>query len=161
MIVANDTTIVSNMPAQLHVLANGTVAWAPTIGLSNSFIENPVVTLNNHQEYRVAVTTPEGCTAEDVMNIKVYEGPAIYVPTAFTPNGDNKNDILLPVYAGIKELKQFSVFNRWGQLLFRTNNMQLGWNGKKALAATYVWIIEAVNYLGKPMLLKGTVTIIK
>ena len=95
------------------------------------------------------------------MSVKVYEGPAIYVPSAFTPNGDNKNEILLPVYAGIKELKQFSVFNRWGQLLFRTTNMQQGWDGKKTLTGTYVWMIEAVNYLGKPVLLKGTATIIK
>ena len=161
MIVANDTTIVSNMPAQLHVSANGTVAWNPAIGLSNPFIEKPIATLNNHQQYVITVTTPEGCTAEDDMNVKVYEGPAIYVPSAFTPNGDNKNEILLPVYAGMKELKQFSVFNRWGQLLFCTSNMQQGWDGKKALAGTYVWTIEAVNYLGKPVLLKGTVTIIK
>ncbi|HEX8314639.1 MAG TPA: gliding motility-associated C-terminal domain-containing protein, partial [Flavisolibacter sp.] len=116
--------------------------------------------LNSDQKYTITVTTPEGCTASDTMLVKVFAGTIIYVPSAFTPNGDGKNELLLPVYVGIKELKRFAVFNRWGQLVFQTDNMTKGWNGK-APAATYVWVVEAMSYLGQPIVLKGTVTIIR
>lgn len=157
---ASDTTIIRNRPTQLQVASNGTVLWSPAVGLSDPTSSTPLATLPGNQQYFITVTTPEGCQAADTMWVKVFNGPAIYVPTAFTPNGDGRNEILLPVYVGIKELKQFAVFNRWGQSVFRTRNMGQGWNGK-APAGTYVWLIEAVDELGQPLTLKGTVTIIR
>lgn len=157
---ANDTTIIRNHPTQLNATGNGSFAWSPSIGLSSPNISTPIASLNNDQNYLITVITPEGCSAEKFINVKVFNGPSIYVPTAFTPNGDGKNELLLPVYVGIKELKQFSVFNRWGQMVFTTNNRNKGWEGND-LAGTYVWVINAVNYLGQPLLLKGTVTIIR
>ncbi|HYO21564.1 MAG TPA: PKD domain-containing protein, partial [Flavisolibacter sp.] len=159
-ISARDTSIIRNMPAQLMVSGNGDLQWSPLTGLSDPTVANPNVLLDKDQKYTISVTTPEGCTASDTMLVKVFTGPAIYVPTAFTPNGDSKNESLLPVYVGIKEVKQFAVFNRWGQMLFRTNSMVKGWNGKSPVG-TYVWVIQAVDYLGQPLVLKGTVTIIR
>lgn len=160
-LVASDTAIIANTAAQLQVFSNGTVLWQPGTGLSNAAITNPIATLSAGQQYTITATTAEGCTTEKTILVKVFKGPAVYVPTAFTPNGDNKNDWLLPVYAGINELKEFAVFNRWGQALFRTNNMLKGWDGRKAIAGTYVWLIRVVDYLGKPITVKGTVTIIR
>jgi gliding motility-associated-like protein len=156
----NDTVIISNMPAQLQASGNGTFLWSPVVGLSNAAVSNPFITLSNDQEYTLSVTTPEGCTADDTIFVKVYNGPAVYVPSAFTPNGDGKNELLQPMYVGIKELKLFVVYNRWGQVVFQTKSMQKGWNGIRA-TGTFVWMVSAVNYLNQPILLKGTVTIIR
>jgi gliding motility-associated-like protein len=157
----NDTAVIKDFPFQLNGSGNGAFLWSPAMNLSNPAIANPVATLSDDQQYVLTVTTAEGCTAEDTILIRTFNGPAIYVPTAFTPNGDGKNDMLRPVYVGIKELKQFAVFNRWGQMVFTTNNLQKGWEGRNAPGETYVWIIRAVNSLGQVMRVKGMVTIIR
>ncbi|RYZ18201.1 MAG: gliding motility-associated C-terminal domain-containing protein, partial [Chitinophagaceae bacterium] len=118
-------------------------------------------TMEADQQYILTTTTAEGCTARDTVLIKTFVGPAIYVPSAFTPNGDGKNDVLRPVYIGIKEVKQFSVFNRWGQKVFGTKDSGAGWQGKGFQPDSYVWVVEAVDATGKPMVKKGTVILIR
>lgn len=157
----NDTAIIKDYPFQLHGSGNGSFFWSPTALVSDPTSAAPVITLDNDQKFVLTVTTAEGCTSSDTILVKVFKGPAIYVPSAFTPNGDGKNETLRPVYVGIKELKQFAVFNRWGQMMFTTNNMQKAWEPKDATTGTYVWLIRAVNNLDQPITLKGTVTIIR
>lgn len=156
-----DTAIIQDFPFQLHGAGNGSFLWSPSAALSDPTVADPVTTLSSDEQFVLKVTTNEGCTAADTVLVKVFKGPAIYVPSAFTPNGDGKNEVLRPVYVGIKELKQFAVFNRWGQMVFTTANMQIGWEGRDAVPDTYVWLIRAVNSLDKPVTLKGTVTIIR
>lgn len=156
-----DTAIITDLPFELHGFGNGDFLWLPASALSDPTIANPVVILSSDQAFTLKVTTAEGCTATDTVLVRVFKGPAVYVPTAFTPNGDGRNDVLRPVYVGIKELKQFAVFNRWGQLVFTTANLKQGWEGRDALPGTYVWLIKAVNSLDQPVTLKGTVTIIR
>ena len=161
----NDTIVVPNYPFQLRGKGNGSFQWSPSNGLSNPNIANPTLMLTADETYILKVTTAEGCVATDSINLKAIKGPAIYVPTAFTPNGDQLNDILRPVYVGIKELERFTVFNRWGQMVFTTKDMGKGWNGsfaEKPLASgTYVWFIIAKNYLDQPVKMKGTVTVVR
>ncbi|MEI9807624.1 MAG: gliding motility-associated C-terminal domain-containing protein [Bacteroidota bacterium] len=54
----------------------------------------------------------------------------MYVPNAFTPNYDGRNDEFIPFPVGMKQLNYFRVFNRWGQLLFTTNTLNKGWDGR-------------------------------
>lgn len=158
----NDTAVVKGLPFQLSGQGNGTFLWSPTIGLSDATIATPIATITQDEtDYTVMVTTAEGCMAFDMIKIKSFKGPAIYVPSAFTPNHDGRNDVLRPVYVGIKELKQFEVFNRWGQMVFVTKDMQKGWAAQTEATGTYVWFIQAVNYLGQPVFLKGTVTVLR
>lgn len=159
-VTANDTTVMRNAPSQLTIQSNGKVQWSPATGLSNASILNPVTTLAADKTYRISAVTPEGCAAGDTMRIKVFTGPTVYVPSAFTPNGDGKNDVLLPVYIGMKELKRFAVFDRWGRMVFSTKNTGKGWDGRGE-QGVFVWMVEAVNYLGQPLVLKGTVTVIR
>lgn len=157
----NDSTIIKDFPFQLRGSGNGEFSWSPANGLSDPTIANPVVSLSSDRRFVLTVTTAEGCTASDTVLFKVFNGPTVYVPNAFTPNGDGKNETLRPVYVGIKELKEFAVYNRWGQMVFTTTNMQQAWDGRNALPETYVWLIRAVNSLDQQVVLKGTVTIIK
>lgn len=158
----NDTTVVKGYPFQLKGKGNGAFLWSPSTDLSDAAIDKPIAIINQDEvAFILTVTTPEGCVALDTIVIKTLKGPAIYVPSAFTPNGDGRNDVLRPVYVGIKELKRFAVFNRWGQLLFSTSDMRKGWEAQGALTGTFVYLIDAVNFLNQPVLVKGTITLIR
>lgn len=108
------------------------------------------------------------CTVTDSFCIKVLCTDEVEVPTAFTPNGDNLNDILKPVYYKhlhyIVQLQQFSIYNRWGVLVFMSSDIEKGWNGIqngiKMNSGTYVWTLDYLvnNKLKKK---KGTVILIR
>jgi gliding motility-associated-like protein len=88
------------------------------------------------------------------------------VPNAFTPNGDGHNDYFKISAPGIETLNVFRVFNRWGQLVFDSPlSHSLGWdgtyNGKPLASGTFVWIVQGVDYTGKSLVRKGTVTLIR
>ncbi|HQX96142.1 MAG TPA: gliding motility-associated C-terminal domain-containing protein, partial [Chitinophagaceae bacterium] len=145
-----------------------TYSWKPTTGLSNPFIPNPVVTVGAAGDeimYEVAAINADGCKGEGYVRIKVYKGPTIYVPTAFTPNGDGKNDRFTPIPVGIKNYNYFRVFNRWGQLLFSTTRLHEGWDGKilgrEQASGVYIWMIEGVGNDNKVITKKGTMTLIR
>jgi gliding motility-associated-like protein len=80
------------------------------------------------------------------------------VPTAFTPNGDGTNDFIFPDGWGIKKVLYFRVFNRWGQLLFETDQIKTGWdgtyNGVPQNMETYIYQVSVETYTDKDALLK-------
>ncbi len=166
----NDTIAAINQPLQLKVIETGTSGvtqynWSPGIFLNDPNIANPVATLPYDFRYIVTGTTPEGCEGTDDVFVKVYKGPDIYVPSGFTPNNDGLNDLLRAVAVGVKDFKYFTIFNRWGQQVFTTRDPARGWDGRingiQQVTGTYVWIAEAVDYLGNLIQRKGVVTIIR
>lgn len=162
----NDTSIARNQPLQLLATGAANYLWTPANGLNNSNIYNPVTVLNNsYQTYYVRGTTSEGCIGFDTINIKVFDKADIYVPTAFSPNGDNLNDFLQPICIGIRQLNYFNIYNRWGKLVFSTKNQYDNWDGKingiPVPISTLVWIGEAIGFDGKLMQRKGTITLIR
>jgi gliding motility-associated-like protein len=180
-------TVVVSKPMRIHTIPFDTIAypgsviplransdsgiiysWSPSLGLSNPNIPDPIATVGNIGEdltYQVVVTSAAGCVGEGYVRIRIYKGPEIYVPTAFTPNGDGKNDRLTPFPVGINELKAFRVFNRWGNEIFSTRRLHDGWDGRlqgrEQPAGIYVWVVEAVTSAGKLIEKKGTVTLIR
>ena len=162
-----DTVIVVNQPLQL----NGTGAvesfhWSPPTGLSDPDIPDPVAILSDNQEYVLKITSGSGCTDHDTINVIVYKvKPGIFVPNSFTPNGDHLNDTFKPILIGMKSLHYFRVYNRGGQLMFSTNIQNKGWDGtfrgQAQDAAVFVWMVEGVDYLGKLVFEKGSVTLIR
>jgi gliding motility-associated-like protein len=115
--------------------------------------------------YTVTARNSIGCLASDDIRIKVYKGPDIYVPNAFTPDGNGVNDILRAIPVGIKDFRYFRIYNRWGTLIFTTNTALTGWDGtikgNRQSTETYVWMAEGRDYKGNIVQRKGTVTIIK
>ncbi|HMU47816.1 MAG TPA: gliding motility-associated C-terminal domain-containing protein [Chitinophagaceae bacterium] len=143
-------------------------SWSPSIGLDNPFIANPIVTagaIGDVVQYQVTTSTIAGCKGYGYVTVKVYKGPDLYVPTGFTPNNDGKNDKFTPFPVGIKELKYFRVFNRWGQMVFSTKQLHDGWDGRlqgtEQPTGTYVWMAEAVTNEDKIITKKGVVTLIR
>ena len=111
------------------------------------------------------ITDAIGCTDDDDIFIKVYEGPAYYLPNAFTPNGDGLNDVFLPVPVGIRSTDYFRVFDRYGAKMYETRQWMQGWDGtlkgKPASAGTYVWMIKGIDTNGSVVEMKGTVILLR
>jgi len=161
-----DTAIVVNQPLQLNGTGAQFFHWAPPTGLNDPNIANPVALLTESQKYTLTVTSLAGCTAEDTIHVSVYKVlPDLYVPDAFTPNGDGINDVFRPIPIGIKKLNYFKVYNRLGQLVYSTTTQKQGWNGtfkgQPQDPGVFVWIAEGVDYLDKTLERKGSVTLIR
>lgn len=165
----NDTAVVVKQPLQLNATGALFYQWTPSTYLSNADIPDPLAVFDNAVErfsYIVLATTAEGCFAFDTINIRIFKtAPDIFVPTAFTPDANSLNDQFVPIAVGISKLDYFRVFNRWGNEIFATTTLQKGWNGtyKGILQepGTYVWMVRGTDYLGKTIIKKGTVNLIR
>ena len=161
-----DQQIDQGQHVQLNVAGGGThFSWSPVTWLSNPSIANPVASPRIDIFYIVTVTNDLGCKDTDTVFIKVNPIPGIYVPTAFTPNNDGINDIFKPTLGEDFTLKDFSIYNRWGQKIFSTIQKGVGWNGKingiVQNSGVYVWIVAATDITGKLEEKKGTLILIR
>lgn len=160
-----DTLVASNTNFQLNGSGGTSYSWSPSIGLNNPEIPNPTGKISDNQRYLLTVKTAEGCLDTASVKVTVFKGSAIYVPTAFTPNNDGLNDYLKPHYLSIKTLYYFTIYNRWGQKVFSTRDLNAGWNGisenKQKIDGGYVWMLKAVDVVGKIYNLKGSFVLLK
>jgi gliding motility-associated-like protein len=169
-----DTTIIVGQQLQFEASGGTGYNWSPPIGLSDPNIPNPVGDYDGSVDsvrYKVLVSTLDGSSGETCVDsafvtVKIFNTrPQVFVPTAFTPNNDGKNDLVIPIAAGIKNMEYFRVFNRWGQLVFSTSESGKGWDGRVKgqiqHTGTFVWLVKATDYLDRPFFAKGTITLIQ
>jgi len=143
--------------------------WSPATYLSSNTIPDPIAIFNeasNGVIYKVIVSDESGCKDSAFVKIKVYQSaPTVFVPTAFTPNGDGRNDLLRPIAAGMSRIDYFTIFNRWGEMVYTSSNPGTGWDGKVngdlQGPGTFIWMVKAIDYTGRPFFEKGTVTLIR
>jgi gliding motility-associated-like protein len=163
-----DTFAVPGQSLQLQASGGANYAWTPTSFLNNPSISNPVAIFDNSVDsivYSVRVSNG-ACYADAEVKVRIFKtGPDIIVPSGFTPNGDGKNDVIRPILLGINKLIYFSVYNRWGQLMFSTMEQNKGWDGNfggyAQPSGTYVYQALGTDYTGKTILRKGTVVLIR
>jgi len=121
-------------------------------------------------DYPVKILNRNNCIVDSLTislqqdNAGNYNCDTAYVPSAFTPNQDGKNDILKPVMGGFPKTIFFNIYNRFGQLIFSTHKINEGWNGtykgQPQSTGTYVWVLRySVNNITK--LFKGTTVLIR
>ena len=147
---------------------NYTYNWAPTETLNDYTLQNPTASPKVTTMYTVTVTDEYGCKNIDTVLITVKElicgEPYIYVPNAFTPNGDGKNDILY-AYGDIIDELYFAVYDRWGELMFETEDISKGWDGtymgKKLDPAVFVYYIKAICRDKETFIKRGNVTLLR
>jgi gliding motility-associated-like protein len=160
-----DTTIILGQSLQLNASGGDRYSWSPSTGLNDPGIPNPVATLNSDITYVLSASTENGCSGKDTIRIKVFESqPDIYVPTAFTPNNDGKNDQLVPIPVGITQFDFFKVYNYYGEMVFSTTQSGKGWDGRingKEQSGTVVWYVQGIDLTGRKIFKKGTATIIR
>jgi gliding motility-associated-like protein len=162
-----DTLAAFMEPVQLDAKGgpNMKYVWIPSTGLDRPDIEKPIATLDRDQRYFLYSVSAQGCKKQSQILVKRFAGPDLYVPNAFTPDENGINDKLKVKPVGYRSFSYFAIYNRWGQLVFRTTNFNEGWdgtiNGKKAEAGTYVYVAQAIDYKGRPLNRKGTVILMR
>ena len=139
--------------------------WFPSNGLDNDAIQNPTATITKNIDYVVEATTTMGCVVRDTIKIEVYKDVEIFVASAFTPNNDNLNDVIRARPRGITTEIYFSIYNRYGKLVFATKNFSIGWDGKINTATqntgSFIWIAEGIDIRGNKVIRKGSFTLLK
>lgn len=104
--------------------------WTPPTGLSCTDCPNLEINATQTTTYTLLIEDPSGCFAIDTtFEVIVNRDYNFHVPNAFTPNGDGLNDEALVYTYGIEKLLEFSIFNRWGEMVFTTDVLGRGWNG--------------------------------
>lgn len=124
------------------------------------------ITISQPGIYWLEVTDGNTCRGKDTIIVNPKDCiKGFYIPTAFTPNNDNKNDIFKPLLFGLVKKYSFTVYNRWGQVVFNTNDLQKGWDGKVAGALqrsdVFVWVCNYQFGGEKETAEKGTVMLIR
>ena len=147
----------------LHPTTNGiTFQWTPLEGLSCTTCQNPTVTATEAATFYLMVTDDSGCVNFDTITV-TYDG-SLYVPNSFTPNGDGDNDFFSALGKGIVKF-EMSIYDRWGELLFYTENLKSGWDGNylgiPAKTETYIWKIKYTEVAGDNQKLFGKVTLLR
>lgn len=157
---------VVDLPSVLTARPIGdTVSWRPAASLNNPNSFTPEFRGSSDQQYTIAIKTKSGCVTIDTVLVKTFKEADIYVPTAFTPNNDGRNDLLKPILAGIAALRYFRIYNRWGQLLYEARSEQSGWDGRlngiKQETQVVVWIAQGLGIDGKVYMRKGTCALVR
>jgi len=170
-----DTTISRLTSVQLNPQISGgratTFKWEPLQYLSCSDCPSPVATPATSMQYQLTAQNEYGCTAIGNVSVKTFSGGKVNIPNGFTPNNDGHNDVFYILGSeDVKMLKDFSIFNRWGQKVFQVQNAEandpkFGWNGflngKPSDPGAYVYFVTIEFTDGATQLYKGTVMLIR
>jgi gliding motility-associated-like protein len=126
----------------------------------------PTISVINPGIYTLLVTDSNGCIGMDSTNIIDSACPQyVYFPSAFTPNGDGRNDLFRPKFAGPTNEYKLAVYDRWGRRVFESSNPSEGWDGttggRQQPDGTYVWFCVYKLYQQPERMQKGTVILIR
>jgi gliding motility-associated-like protein len=156
--------------SQLHVIYTTAAAlrWDTDSTLSSLVIDSPKAFPRYTTTYWVTVTDQNGCSVRDSVRVRVVRTPCasshIYVPNAFSPNNDGKNDKLFVRGNFIQDL-YFTVYDRWGQKMFETRDINTGWDGTfhgtRQDPAVFGWYAEGTCESGEKYFQKGNVTLLR
>ncbi|MEO7531532.1 MAG: gliding motility-associated C-terminal domain-containing protein [Sediminibacterium sp.] len=145
--------------------------WKSPIELSCRNCATPQAKISNDVDITVSAINIYGCVSTDTISIKTFCGSTeLFVPNAFSPDGDGINDVLLVQGKGIKLIKSFRIFSRWGEMVFEKSNFLPGdrassWDGtvrgKPASSDVFVYMAEVICEKGLPSSFKGNVAILK
>ncbi|HMU11012.1 MAG TPA: PKD domain-containing protein [Ferruginibacter sp.] len=165
-IVYPEKTAVFNFPEKLQARQIGNnIIWSPATSLDNRFSYTPTFRGINSQLYLIQLKTASGCITIDTQFVRTKKKVEIYVPAAFTPGNDGRNDYLRPLLMGFDHVNYFRIYDRWGRLIFQMNSDRPGWDGtfkgKPAEMQTVVWMIEAVDVDGVTHKKQGTTVLIR
>ena len=167
---ADDTILYNTQSTGLYTtVINGfTYLWSPITGLGNPASPEPTATPASTTTYYVTITDQYGCKYVDSVTIYVIDvlcdESQIFIPNAFTPNGDNNNDVLY-VRSNVMKSIYFVIYDRWGEKVFETYDMTQGWNGtfrgKACDPGVFDYYMKAICIDDKEFIKKGNITLIR
>lgn len=153
------TTVLTNTNEQ-----SGTYSWSPSEYLSCTDCPNPTSIPSEDMNYTVTFIDTNGCLASDAIFIETQFDKIFYAPNAFSPNGDGINDVFKIEAKGVKDFT-FRVFNRWGEKVFESFDINIGWDGmyynKILNPGVYIYDAQIIFLDDDVENLKGSITLIK
>lgn len=160
----NDTVVVLNEPLQLHANGGQLYEWIPATYLDSPFSSTPICTPRSDISYTLKAYSPTGCSSYNSISIKVYKGPEIYVPSAFTPNNDRLNDRLRAAVVGY-HFEKLLIYNRYGQEIYSSTTTAAGWDGtykgQAVTAGIYIYLVKVKDKNGLPVQKKGSFVLLR
>lgn len=160
-----DTTIYQGESAFLDADGGVEYSWSPSTGLNETDIENPIATPEFTTTYTVTVTTEIGCEFTDQVTVNVSSDAMVGVPTAFSPNSDGVNDGFTIIVRGEVATWLLQIYNRWGQLVYETDNHDASWNGtyegSEQPLGSYVYVLNYKDMNGDSFVQQGNFTLVR
>ncbi len=162
----DDVTIYYGQQTELHAGAEGIIyLWTPTTGLNYFTEPNPIASPQTTTTYTIKVIDANQCKNSDSVTVFVRDDIPVIIPSAFSPNGDGRNDVFRIANSSFHRLQEFRIFNRWGQEVFSTTDIKKGWDGTfnniPQEAGVYNYLIRVAYPDGKVELFKGDVTLVR
>ena len=115
--------------------------------------------------YSVLVTDSAGCLARDTVKVGLNCNTKLVIPNAFSPNGDGKNDVFIPLYIDVPVKYTMHIYNRWGEKVFESNNIAVGWDGnfkgKGQPSGTYLYYIQYTYFGEKQKGVEGALELLR
>lgn len=164
-----DTIIVVGDEIDLPVYVNAGLyefTWTGTEGLSCLDCSPPRIQPFEKITYNLVLKDVIGCFSYDVnFVIDVHPETFVKLPTSFTPNNDRINDLIFVQGWGIKELIEYKIFNRWGEIVFETTNLEKGWDGtykgEEQNSDVYVYKVRVLTWRNEEKALEGYINLIR
>jgi gliding motility-associated-like protein len=163
-----DTSIYRGAEIELQAFsAVSKMEWYPQeIIPTNPFLSSIRVQPIKNTSYFVKVTDANNCVGYDTVKLDVYSKNVLLIPSAFSPNGDGINDVFkVAKHLNVKTLNYFEIFNRWGQKVFSSTNIEQGWDGtydgERVPNGTYTWQIQITNFDNERITKAGNIDVIR
>ena len=163
--VSPDAVVPFGSGVQLTAAGGTGYSWFPATGLSNPAIANPVASPVNTTTYAVTITDAgSGCSDVLQVTVTVLKDNNLFIPMAFSPNGDGYNEVLYLRGNNFQSV-HFSLYNRWGEKVFETNDETRGWDGnykgEKAVAGTYTYVAVLTYEDGTNQTISGQTSLVR
>ncbi len=161
----SDIIIVAGDIAQLAATGGSSYTWEPAEFLDDPTSATPNATVTETTTFTVTNTDELGCTNTASVQVIVTTEGTVLVPSGFSPNYDGNNDVLELVTNNIATLEEFSIYNRWGERVFRSNDLNAGWDGtfkgKQSDVGVYVYVVKATEIDGDAYFTSGNVSLLR
>jgi gliding motility-associated-like protein len=166
--IINIADSVTLYPGETYYVADETnctsFSWFPSAGLSSSVIPDPVAAPGISTVYTVTGTTEMGCATTDTISVHVDLQSLLAMPNAFTPGNGANNEYKI-IKRGLATLNYFRIFNRWGNVVFETTDIDKGWDGTYQGTpqpfGVYIYEVQAATSAGTIFEKQGNITLIR
>lgn len=162
--IGPDTTMFFGNTYQLFAGGGVTYQWSPAEGLSATGVPDPVASPTNTTTYTCEITGTDSCKAVRQVTVTILHNNNFFVPTAFSPNGDGRNDYLFLRGTNLQNIR-FTVFDRWGEKMFETEDPLVGWDGKykgkEVNSGVFTWVATMLYNDSNTVTESGTTTLLR
>lgn len=167
LLFPTDTVVFRGQDYNIYTLADMDLlySWTPEYMMDCIDCSDPIVSPDTDVNIQLQYSDVNNCFVSDTsFNIRIEEAFNVFIPNAFTPNWNGDNDLFHPVTYGVKELEYMQIYDRWGNMVYETNDLSQGWDGRvkgKIVAHNSVFTYkirvrkfteESVEYVGMVVL---------